>query len=295
MNNNLERDSAAMLTLSVTLSTSYAANLRLDNELKVLSYTERSLSWVHSTLCHGGRIISTGNCNENVYLKGKRGYHCVDQGSNSTEGNDDVNKDITDGKKDICGNKSSANMKIGNNKSNHNISNNGDKEESTMDMNSLFVLRDHDLRFMVSTSQPIDTDDSAYKLFYQSSDSTPPVSIVNEQLVKADHISKETFAKISYVRYAQERIAMTCQNPQCAVPFKAQITRGTIHEGQKLATRRDFIDLSLHADCSVLIDWLHRGRQDNAVVLRWAADVARHGLAVSKSLEACKDINQARP
>jgi hypothetical protein len=284
-----------MLTLSVTLSTSYAANLRLDDKLKVLSYTERSLSWVHSTLCHGGRIISTENGDENVNLKGKRGYHCVDQGNNNTEGKNDVNKDITEGNKDTCGSRNSTNMKIGNNKSNNNISNNGDKKENTMDMNSLFVLRDHDLRFMLSTSEPINNDDSAYKLFYPSSDSTPPVAIVNEQLVKADHISKETFAKISYVRYAQERIAMTCQNSQCTMPFKAQITRGTIHEAQKLATRSDFIDLSLHADCSVLIDWLHSGRQDNTVVHKWAADVARHGLAVSKSLKACKDISQARP
>jgi hypothetical protein len=286
MNSDPECDTAAMLTLSVILSTSYAANLRLDSKFKCISYTERPLSWVHATLCHGGRseIHSMGNDYKNVSISGKREYHCVDQRCINA---DDNNKKIKNTDNDSSGGKNSNDVN-----NNSNMSNDSDRVKDVVNANSLSVLRDHDLRFMLSTSEPISIDNSAYKLFYPSSDSSPPISFINGQPVKADHISKETFAKISYCRFVQERINMTCQNAQSTVLFKAQITRGSIHEAQKLTTRSEFIDLSLHADCSALVDWFHSGRHDHAVIHQWAAEVARHGLSVSGSLKLIKDMNQ---
>lgn len=321
VSNSPESDSSTMLALSITLSTSYAAVIRLDRNLKLISYSERPLSWVHATLCHGGRsqihsmeraaVNATPSISQkdvrNDYDKndvrgksqsahegdsnnsgnnGKRGYHCVDRGIDCIDeymkdGNNDDNSKCNNGIKESDNRRTNSN----------NMTSNNDKDKTAINANPLCILRDHDLRFMLSTSEPIDSNDPAYKLFYPSGETLSPVSIITGQPVRnGTHISKEAFAKISYVRFSHECIPMTFLPTQSTVAFKAQITRGTIHEAQKLATQSNFIDLSLHADCKVLIDFLNGGRHDNTVVHQWAADVARHGLAISKSLKSIKDI-----
>lgn len=95
------------------------------------------------------------------------------------------------------------------------------------------------------------------------------MSISDGYLVKADHISKEAYRKISYIRNSKERVIMTYVPLESqSVSFKAQITMGVSYEGQRLKTKSQFVDVSLHADTSVLKEWFEGGRHDTTMVDR---------------------------